>query len=574
LAIVVGAIVGVFVRPSQPARIVRTVIAPPEGASFRLTGDVAGPPVLSPDGAYVAFAAAASDGKVMLWVRPMDKLEARALPGTENVIFPFWSPDSRSLGFFADGKLKTIDLNGGSPQAICDAPQPRGGSWGQDGVILLTADVQAPIVRVSANNGTPVAATKLDPARHTSHRWPFLLPDGKHFLYVAINHDSARSENDAVYFASLDGTENRLLFRSLTNAVYASGFVLFARGSQLMAQKFDPSAGKLNGDPQVLANGVANDLSTWHMDASVSDNGLLVMGSGGKPDWQLIWVDREGKRIGVVADKLSNLQLARLSPQGDRVALQIDTGTNDLWVFDFARGIRTRLTFGPVSNNHPVWSPDGKWIAYGSDRGGKLHLCRKLSDGSGTEEVLLDDDQIVTPSSWSSDGQFLVYSRGSLNAAGQEIWALPLLDGDRKPFLAVPHTANSFATEGVLSPDGHWLAYASNESGQPEVYVVPFRSGQGKWQVSQNGGSTPLWSRDGKTLYYASLSFTVFAVRVQKLNDTLQFGTAEQLVSNMPSQVFFYDVSPDGQKILLNLISQQVNQSITVVTNWTEELKK
>jgi Tol biopolymer transport system component len=336
--------------------------------------------------------------------------------------------------------------------------------------------------------------------------------------------------------------------------VYASGFVLFARGSQLMAQKFDPSAGKLNGDPQVLANGVANDLSTWHMDASVSDNGLLVMGSGGKPDWQLIWVDREGKRIGVVADKLSNLQLARLSPQGDRVALQIDTGTNDLWVFDFARGIRTRLTFGPVSN--------------------KLHLCRKLSDGSGTEEVLLDDDQIVTPSSWSSDGQFLVYSRGSLNAAGQEIWALPLLDGDRKPFLAVPHTANSFATEGVLSPDGHWLAYASNESGQPEVYVVPFRSGQGKWQVSQNGGSTPLWSRDGKTLYYASLSFTVFAVRVQKLNDTLQFGTAEQLVSNMPSQVFFYDVSPDGQKILLNLISQQVNQSITVVTNWTEELKK
>ncbi len=574
IAMIAGAIAGIFVaRPSQPARVVRTVIAPPEGTSFRLTGDVAGPPVLSPDGAYVAFSAAATDGKVVLWVRPMDKLEARALPGTEGVIFPFWSPDSRSLGFFAEGKLKTIDLNGGSPQAICDAAQPRGGSWGPDGVILLTADVQAPIVRVSASGGTPIAVTKLDPARHTSHRWPFFLPDGKHFLYIAINHDSAQSENDAVYFASLDGTEDRLLFRSLSNAVYADHFVLFARGSQLLAQRIDPASGKLSGESQILANGVANDLSTWHMDASASNAGLLVMGSGGTPDWQLVWVDRTGKRLGVVADKLSNLQFARLSPRGDRVALQIDTGANDIWVFDLARGIRTRLTFGPVSNYSPVWSPDGKWIAYTSDRNGKNHVYRKLSDGSGAEEVLLEDDQVTVPTDWSGDGKYLLYTRGPLNASGDEIWALPL-DGDRKPFRVVSHGNNSYAVVGVLSPDGRWLAYASNESGQSEVYVVPFRGGQGKWQVSQNGGNGPLWSRDGKTLYYANLSFTVFGVPVQEENDTLQFGTAEQLVANMPSQVFFYDVSPDGQKILLNVISQQVNQSITVVTNWAGELKK
>ncbi len=314
---------------------------------------MAGPPELSPDGTYVAFSAAASDGKVVLWVRPMDKLEARALPGTENVIFPFWSPDSRSLGFFADGKLKTIDLNGGSPQVICDAPQGRGGSWGPNGVIVLTADTQAPIIRVNINGGSPIAVTKLDRARHTSHRWPFFLPDGKHFLYLAINHDSAQAEKDTVYFASLDGAENRPLFRSLSNAIYASGFVLFARGSQLMAQKLDPASGKLGGDAQVLSNGVANDLSTWHMDASASGAGLLVMGSGGTPDWQLIWVDRTGKRIGVVADKLSNLQFARLSPQGDRVALVVDTGANDIWVLDLARGIRTRLTFGPVTQRLP-----------------------------------------------------------------------------------------------------------------------------------------------------------------------------------------------------------------------------
>jgi eukaryotic-like serine/threonine-protein kinase len=574
IALVAGATAGIFMlRPSQPARIIRTVIAPPEGTSFRLTGDVSGPPVLSPDGAYIAFSAAAADGKVVLWVRPMDKLEARALPATDNVIFPFWSPDSRSLGFFADGKLKTIDLNGGSPQVVCDAPQARGGAWGAGGVILMTADVQGPIVRVSANGGTPIAVTKLDRARHTSHRWPFFLPDGKHFLYLAINHDSAQAENDSVYFASIDGAENRLSFRSATNVVYAGGFVLFARGSQLMAQQLDPASGKLSGEPKILANGVANDLSTWHMDASISDAGLLVMGSGGTPDWQLIWVDRTGKRIDTVADKLSNLQFARLSPDGQRVALQLDTGTNDVWVLDLARGIRTRLTFGPVSNSSPAWSADGKWIAYSSERGGRNHLYRKPSDGSGAEEVLLDDDQVVVPSSWSGDGRYLLYSRGPIHATGEEIWALPL-DGDRKPFQVVPHGANAFAREGALSPDGQWLAYASNESGQSEVYVVPFRGGQGKWQVSQNGGNGPLWSKDGKTLYFANLGFTVFGVPVQQPNHTLQFGTAEQIVANMPSQVFFYDVAPDGQKVLLNVISQQVNQSITVVTNWTEELKR
>ena len=575
LAVALGAVAGVLLsRPSQPVRTIRTVIAPPENNTFRLTGDVAGPPELSPDGAYVAFTAGAADGKVMLWVRPMDKLEAHALPGTENSTFPFWSPDSRAVGFFADGKLKSIDLNGGSPLVICDAPQARGGTWGPEGTILLAVDTQSPISRVNANGGTPVPVTKLDPSEHTSHRWPYLLPDGKHFLYVAVNHDSSKSNNDAVYFASLDGTENHLLFRSLSNAVYASGMVLFAQGNQLMAQRLDPSSGKLSGDAQIVANGVANDLSTWHMDASASGAGLLVMGSGGAPDWQLIWVDRTGKRIGIAAEKLANLQFARLSPQGDRIALQIDTGANDIWVLDVARGIRTRLTFGPVSNNYPVWSPDGKWIAYASDRGGRYHLYRKPADGSGAEELLLDDDQFISANDWSRDGKYLIYSRGPFVGNGEEIWAVPV-DGDRKPFLVVPHGIHGFAAGGRISPDGRWLAYTSSESGQAEVYVVPFRGGQGKWQISQNGGNGPLWSADGKGLFFANLTYTVFEVPVKQLGDnTLQFGAAEQLVTNTSSQLFFFDVTPDQSKILLNVISQQVNQSITVVTNWTEGLKQ
>jgi serine/threonine protein kinase/Tol biopolymer transport system component len=573
IAMALGVAAGIFLnRPIQSAQSTRTVINPPANSTLSLTGDFAGPPVLSPEGASVAFVAASADGKTGLWVRPMNVLEAHMLSGTEGAIFPFWSPDGRALGFFADGKLKTVDLNGGAPLVVCDAPFGRGGAWGPGGEILFSPNTQTPLMRVSASGGTPVPVTKIDAAQHTSHRWPSFLPDRKHFLYLAINHDSSRSANDTLYYASLDGGENRQLFRSTSNAIYGSGFLLFVRGDQLMAQPFDPATGRLSGEAQGLASGVVNDVSTWHMDASASNNGLLVLGSGGTADWKLLWMDRSGKQIGTVADKLTNLQTARISPQGDRIALQIDTGANDVWVFDLARGVRTRLTFGPVSNTFPVWSPDGKWIAYNSDRNGRANLYRKPSDGSGAEELLLTDEQTALPNDWSRDGKYLLYSRGPVG--NQEIWALPL-EGERKPRLVVTRTGNLFSSGGHLSPDGRWIAYVSNESGTPEVFVVAFRGGQGKWQVSTNGGVQPKWSRDGKEFYYANTtSRTVFAVPVKEVNGALQFGTAQPLVSNTATTQFFYDVSPDSKKVLLNMASQQVSQSVTVVTNFTTGLKK
>lgn len=574
IAIVLGVGAGIFFgRPTQSAQSVRTVVDPPPKVTLNLTGDFAGPPVLSPDGSSLAFSATTVDGKTALWVRPMNALDAHMIAGTDGAIFPFWSPDSRSLGFFADSKVKTIDLNGGSAAAVCDAPFGRGGTWGPSGVIVFTPGTQSPLMRVSATGGTPVPLTKVDQSQHTSHRWPFFLPDGEHFIYLAINHDPSRAVNDSLYYASLDGRENRLLFRSQSNAVYGSGFLLFARSGQLMAQAFDAASGTLSGEPQAIASGVVDDISTWHTDATASNNGLLVLGSGGTADWQLIWTDRSGKQTGIVADKLTNLQTARISPQGDRIALQIDTGMNDIWVLDVARNVRTRLTFGPVSNTFPVWSPDGKWISYTSDRNGHSNVCRKRSDGSGAEELLLTDDQVTVATDWSADGKTLFYSRGP-SGSSWEVWALPL-EGERKPRVVIPHSGNSFSAMGHLSPNGRWLAYASSESGTAEVYVVAYGGGQGKWQVSTGEGSQPQWSKDGKELYFANdISRDLSVVPVKEANGALQFGAAQSLVRTPATQQFIYDISPDGKKILLNVVSQQVNQSVTVITNFPAAMKK
>jgi serine/threonine protein kinase/Tol biopolymer transport system component len=570
-AIVLGAAAAIlFYHPAQSVHSIRAVIDPPEKNTLNLTGDSAGPPVLSPDGASIAFAATSTDGKIALWVRPTNAVEARALPGTAGAMFPFWSPDSRSLGFFAEGKLKMIELSGGSAQVVCDAVLGRGAAWAPGDVILFSAGPTSPLMRVSASGGTPVPLTTLDTAQHTSHRWPFFLPDGKHFIYLALNHDPAKSANDMLYYASLDGRENRPLFRSQSNAIYADGFLLFARSDQLMAQAFDPASGKLGGGPQLVVAGVMNDGSTWHMDASASADGLLIFASGASGDVQLVWVDRDTKQVSPIADKLTDLQVAVLSPQGDRVAMQINAGATDIWVLDLARGVRTRLTFGPVANTVPIWSPDGVWVTYASPRDGRFNLYRKHADGSGAEELLLSDDTPMLPCDWSRDGKFLLYSR-PFSAAGplRQTWSLPL-EGDRKPSMVVDRGGAA-----KISPDGGWLAYQSGESSVVQVYVMAFDGGQGKWQVSPNGGTLPRWSRDGKELYYLDPSSSLFAVPVKAAGSALQLGTPQTLLSNWTiSSTPLYDVSLDGKKILLDRVPQQVSQSVTVITNFTAGLKK
>jgi serine/threonine protein kinase/Tol biopolymer transport system component len=568
VAVALALLGGSFLHRPHPAESIQAFINPPDKTTLNLAGDSAGPPVLSPNGELIAFTATSADGKTAIWVRPMNSLETRVLPGTEGAIFPFWSSDSHSLGFFAHGQLKTIDLNGDSLQVVCPVQIGRGGTWGPDGSIIFSGGPSMPLGRVSASGGTPVPLTKIDATLHTSHRWPFFLPDGKHFLYLAIHHDSSKAANNGVYYASLDGRENRLLFRSQSNAIYAGGYLLFARGEQLMVQPFDPGKGTLSGDPRSVAKGVMSDVTTWHVDASATSGGLLVFGSGGSGDVQLLWMDRSGQQVGTIAEKLNNLQDAEISPQGDRIALQIDAGMNDIWVLDLARGVRTRLTFGPVANTAPVWSPDGKWIAYMSKRGDQYGLYRKHSDGTGTEEVLASVDAPITTDSWSRDGRYLLYNKRNPDGFG-EIWALPL-EGERKPSMILQR--GGF---GQLSPDGRWLAYQSSESGGMEVYVVAHGGGQGKWQVSASGGMLPLWRADGKELYYLDGTQSLLAVPVKDTGGALEFGASQSLVNRWTVLGLpFYDVTADGKKILLDRVSQQVNQAVTVVTNFTAGLKK
>jgi len=565
-ALILGALGTILLyHPVRSAPSVRASVDPPANTFFLLTGDDAGPPVVSPDGKLIAFTAW-KEGEPEIWIRSANSLEAHRIDGTAGATFPFWSPDSRWLGFFVLGKLKKVDVNTGSPVDVTDLQQGRGGAWGSGDTIIFSPSPNAALMKVGAAGGTAEPLTRLDPGLD-SHRWPFFLPDGKHFLYLAINHDPSKTANDVLYYASFDGRENRLLFRSQSNAVYANGFLLFAQGDKLLAQHFDATKGELKGEPQVVVSGVINDPTNWHMDASVAKDGLLIYGSGAFGTMQLVWLDRSGKNLGVAAENLTPAT-AHLSPQGDRAVIQMDSGagTADMFILDLARGVRTRLTFGPVSNSSPRWSHDGKWIYFASLRNGRYSMFRKLADGSSAEESVFSSNQDVFPEDCSPDGKTLLFTQRE--NGGNSLWSLPLA-GPGKPSKVTDN-----GQYGSFSPDGRYVVYESNESRRWEVYVVPFGDRKGKWQVSSNGGILAIWSRDGKEIFYLgsdSPKYSLVSVPVKEQGEGLQVGTPQTLISTM-NGIAAYDVSRDGKKFLVPRISQQGNQSVTLVTNFTDGL--
>jgi eukaryotic-like serine/threonine-protein kinase len=562
-------------RAPAEAPVTRSYIRPMANSSFVFSGTAAGF-ALSPNGRVLAYVATTPEGKSVLWVRPIGSLQAQALTGTEGATYPFWSPDSRFIAFFAGGKLKKVESAGGPTFVICDASDGRGGTWNRNGDILLTPAVNTTIFRVLASGGPLTPVTTLDGSKNeTTNRWPYFLPDGRHFIYFSGSVFSPRDNlTNSIMLGSLDSKEAKLLLHSHTNAIFASGQLLFMRQYTLMAQPFDTRRLELAGDAVPVADPVQEGRSVAKGVFSASENGLLtyVEGASGA-DRQLEWVDREGKEVGVIpgADAYAGV---RISPDGKRIAYYVDSSGYDIWTYELARGTKTALTFGSGSaqgNLYPVWSPDGRRIVYTSYRNGKYGLYTKASDGSGTEEAILESvDRIRFPTDWSPDGKYLTYIEGALG--GWAIWMLPL-GGERKPYLF--HQSQFAEREASFSPDGKWVAYCSNESGDYKVYVVPFPGAGGKWQVSPGGGCGPRWRRDGKELFYISADNKMMAAEVKASGSSLEVGAIHALFATRPYGVFGrFDVAADGQRFAVPYEAGQPSAAITLVVNWDAELKR
>ena len=448
--------------------VLRVEINPPDKMQFNLSGDHGGPAAISPDGHYVVFSANNSANGTQLYLRPLDSTTAQALPGTEGAMFPFWSPDSRSIAFFTDDKLKRIEVTGGTPVTICDSTLGRGGSWNRDGTIVAALSYNTGISRVSANGGAPTLVTTVNTAEYSSHRWPWFLPDGKHFLYIAVKHNAPTSPETAVMMASIDGKENRLLLHTLSNAVFASGRLLFQRENSLVSQLFDPSTGKFSGDPETLSENVQFDSGLWRMNVSVSNNGMLVYASGATTGNEILtWYDRSGKKLGTVGEQAEYFDLD-LSPDEKQLATtELNTATATIWLHDLLNNRQSRLTFTGGAHLTPIWSPDGKQIAFTSNQQAAISV--KTMGSSAPEQTLISSPKPIFQalSDWSRDGRYIMYEQGV--GFNVDLWVLPLT-GDRKPFA---YTTGG-ASRGTFSPDGRWIAYVGQEAGRPEIFVAPF----------------------------------------------------------------------------------------------------
>ena len=584
LALVAAGLGGVLLlRPTENARPIRTTIEPPEKFTFDMMGDYAGGPVLSPQGDKVVFLAHGPNSPKALWVRALDSFGAQRLEGTEGAFDPFWSPDGRSIGFFTQGKLNRVDVAGGPPTPVTDAVNARGGSWSAGDVILFAPNIQSGIMQVGANGGKVTPVTKMDSTKHTTHRWPTFLPDGKHFLYLATNHNGGKAQDNGIYYASLDGKENRILVASDAGGEYASGYLLFHSGTALMAQAFDAASGKLSGEPQAIVGKVRHDSGVWRTLFTVSQTGMLAYepGSSETAGSQLVWFDRTGKQVGQIGERGTYMD-PRISPDGKRVAVSFGDPQREIWIFDLERGTKTRLTFNQYGvNNQPAWSPDGKTIAYTStfavSGGGKTAIFSKSASGGGAEKVMVaetDKTGEYVYGSWSPDGKYFVYlSRGG--EVGYHIEA-KAVDGNSPAFTVVASASvQSNISYYRISPDSKWIAYTSNESGRPEVYVAPFPRGEGKWQVTTGGADFAAWRSDGKEIYVSTELQQYTACSVNVNGNELQIGTPQALFSaNAAAIGVDYDVSPDGKRFLVNVAGNDTPTPLHLVMNWTTELKK
>ncbi|MGH9175942.1 MAG: LpqB family beta-propeller domain-containing protein, partial [Vicinamibacterales bacterium] len=554
-------------------------IDPPGRASF-------GSMSLSPDGRQLAFTATADDGKTLLWVRPLDTTAARWLPDTDGATLPFWSPDSDALGFFAAGKLWTVDLARGSARAVCDAAEGRGGTWNRAGVIVFAAGPHGPLFRVPATGGSPAPVTRIDQPGERGHVWPAFLPDGNRFLYLA---DSSKAEHHNLFIGALESNERKqVLGLATSNAVYTrEGYLVFAHERRLVAQPFDTTRLVLRGEPFTLVDEILQPYGLTHKtDFSVSDNGVLAYRSLGGFDTRLIWRDRGAQEFAVTKTPAEYFE-PTLSPDEKRIAVDVfdhrpskrfgfNVGgiTSDIWIVDPSSGDLSQFTSDPGADFDPVWSPDGRSIVFSSNRTGVLDLYQKNADGTGNAHLLLGVPGAKHAQDWSPDGRFVVYATFDEKTRG-DFWLLPM-SGDRTP---QPLLRTEFNEEQAqISPDGRWFAYTSEQSGRSEIYVQSFPEPRQQWQISTMGGGDPRWRADGKELFYIAEDRQLMAVAVNA-GATFDHGAAVPLFDtgmrpHWGSGRNHYDVSRDGRFLLMTPVVDDRSSPFTVVLNWAAKLQK
>jgi len=550
-----------------PKHLIETSMAVPAGLRVALNGGMA----ISPDGTMVAFVFNDLRGLNSLWLRSLASKEYRQLPGTDNASHPFWSPDSRSLGFFADGKLKTADVTATSVRVICGAPNGRGATWGSDGTILLASTTTGPLMRVPATGGTPTPLTKLG-AGQLAHRWPWFLPDGRHFLFLAFAPQGESGNGSAICQASLDdpGDIKRIVNVGSSMAYIPSGYLLYAHDNTVMAQRYDPGHARTIGDPVSIADGVALTDRFFALFTASNDGTLLVQRGAGFLYSQLVWIDRTGKPDGVVSQTPGLYFCPTLSHDQHRLAVDISNpadGQGDVWIYDLQHNLSSRLTYDKANESSPFWSPDDKRIIYYWATLGAGNIYEIPSGGTGQAKVIVADDHDKRPTDVSRDGRWIVFnSAGGQAGSNSDIWVWSSEEKKAKPWLVTPFIEQG----GQLSPDTKWIAYESDESGRTEIYVRAFPDSDQKWRISSEGGVMAAWRSDGREIFYISPDRKMMAVAVTPGPNFEAAAPVALFDATVRIHVTRqYDVSSDGKRFLLNRqIDNGTIEPVAVLQNW------
>jgi len=565
----------IYYRPASPEPLAThlDVVSPPTTDPFSFA--------LSPDGRQLVFVANGEKGS-QLWVRSLDQGEARPLAATEGATYPFWAPDNRAIGFFADEKLKRLDLAGSAPQVLADAPLGRGGTWNAEGAIVFAPTTGSPLMRVMAAGGPVEALTTLGPGEG-SHRWPQFLPGGRRILFLMT---LGQPQTHGTYVVGLDGPQPARVVSGETAALFAPpGFLLRASQGVLVAQRFDAAGTTVGGDPVPVAQRFGIDDGTYRSAFSVSDARTLAYRVGAGALRQLVWLDRAGKVLERIGTPDPNtLGGPSLTRDGQRVVVNRTVeGNFDLWLLDVGRRVFSRFTFEGSLESYPIWSPDGRRVVFSSSRKGAADLFEKSVTGGTDEQPVLLDKLSKVPQDWSSDGRYILYAvLDSTNA--NDLWALPTT-GDRKPFPVAQTRFEEMA--GQFSPDARWVAYTSTESGRAEIYVRPFPGAGAKWQVSTAGGNQARWRRDGRELFYIAPDGRLMAVPIRLVSEeskvdvgmpvplfATHIATGAAIGSITSAALAEYDVAADGRFLMNVAIDEAVTSPIEVVLNWTAGLKK